>query len=818
MPAPRRIISRLVLLGLGLPGGAWAQSAERPVLPFKSLAGEDGVHVLYSNPALMNFDRDPGYAFYYDTTELGTGLDSIAVATTGLGLGTGIAYREYGDGAAGWWTVTSGASLRVSKGLSFGSVVHWQLPAGGENNFVSWDIGAGWRPSPYLGFGGSVLNLGSPAPDLGVNTRYGVGLAVRPWGDALTFGADYVTIAPPEGTIEQRAVASLKAHPARGLWLRAYGDVPLQEPGEVVVGGAVEVRFADLGLGVDARAGTESAAIGGGAYLTSIPRDDQIFASNKDVAVFRFDEPYPYNPRGGLLSAPGEGYLTLLRRLDDAASDPRVRGILLDLQSSPFSMAQVEEIRGILQRARENRKPVVAYLDQETGNGAYLLASGCDRVYLHPAGQLDLVGLSAELQYLRGTLDLVGIEPQFSKQAEYKSAPEQFTRFGASDASREQMNALLDDLDRVLTTGIAAGRGKTVEDVKRLIDGGPYTPQEALNAGLIDGLVYRDELETTLAGTFPKDFNLVEDYGRNVDTSGWATRRAIAVVTVDGVIASGESSPGGLFGGASTGSRTVVQALEQAADASAIKAVVLRVDSPGGSSFASDEIWRAVEKVQEEGKPVIVSMGGYAASGGYYVSAGADAIYALPSTVTGSIGVYSGKMNAERLFETLKLETEFYDRGRNASMFSSSKPFDDLQVAALDRLTLDTYRQFKERVSAGRGLSAEQVETVARGRVWSGTAAAERGLVDAFGGFPDAVERARVAAGLREDQETELVIFDPWARSGDGSLGARLVRVVAPKLRVPEVQAPEALRPWLDLQALEGETVFMLLPYRLEVE
>lgn len=818
MPPARRIVPYLCLFGLWVPALAHAQSAERPTLPFRSLAGEDGVHVLYSNPGLMNFDRDPGYALYYDTTGLGNGLDSVALATTGLGLGTGLAYREYGEGAAGWWTVTSGASLRVSKGLSFGSAVHWQLPAGGENNFVSWDVGAGWRPSPYLGFGGSVLNLGSPAPDLGVNTRYGVGLAVRPWGDALTFGADYVTIAPPEGTIEPRVVGSLRAHPARGVWLRAFGDVPLQTAGEAILGAAVEVHFADLGVGVDARAGTETGTVGGGAWIASIPRQDQVFASSKEVAVFRFDEPYPYNPRGSVLAAPPEGYLTLLRRMDEAAEDPRVRGILVDIHASPFSLAQVEELRRILQKARENRKPVVAYLDQETSNGAYLLATGCDRVYLHPAGQLDLVGLSAELQFLRGTLDLVGIEPQFSKQAEYKSAPEQFLRYGASDAAREQTNALLDDLSAVLVQGVATGRGKTVEEVRKLVDGGPYTPQEALAAGLIDGLVYRDELEVTLQGTFPKDFNLEERYGRDVDADGWATRRAIAVVSVDGVIASGESTPGGLLGGAATGSETVVQALEQAGKADAVKAVVLRVDSPGGSSFASDEIWRAVEQLKEEGKPVIVSMGGYAASGGYYVSAGADAIYALPSTVTGSIGVYSGKMNTERLFETLRLETEFYDRGRNASMFSSSKPFDDAQVAVLDRLTLDTYRQFKERVALGRGLSGEQVDTLARGRVWSGTAAAERGLVDAFGGFTDAVERARVAAGLREDQDFELVIFDPWARSSDGSLGARLVRVFAPKIEVPVLDTPDALRPWLDLQALEGEHLFMLLPYRLEIE
>lgn len=817
MPArPHR--GPLILGGIALiaPSLAWGQSAERPTLPFRSLAGEDGVHVLYTNPALMNFDRDAGYALYYDTTSLSGGLNSLSVATTGLGLGTGIGYREYGAGAAGWWSVTSGASIRLSEGFAFGSAVHWQLPAGGDNNFVSWDIGAGWRPTPYLGFGASVLNLGSPAPDFGVNTRYGAGLAVRPWGDALTIGADYVGIAPPAAEVEQHVVGSLRVRPARGVWLRAFGDLPLQAAGEPSFGGAVELRFADLALGVDARAGTESGDVGGGAWISSIPRDDQLFRGGKDVAVFRLDGEYPYNPRGGLLSAPPEGYLTLLRRMERAAEDPQIRGLLIHLQGLPFSMAQVEELRGVIERARQNRKPVVAYLEQETSNGAYLLATACDRVYLHPAGQVDLVGLSAELQYFRGALDLVGVEPQFARRAEYKSAPEQFTGYASSDPAREQMNALLDDLSGVLAAGIAAGRGKTVEDVQRLVDQGPYTAGEALNLGLIDGLVYPDELEATLSGTFPKDFSLVDDYSTAPDMSGWAPQRAIAVVTVDGAITSGDSNPGGLFGGASTGSRTVVKALDQARRSGAVKAVVLRVDSPGGSAFASDEIWRAVEKLKEEGKPVVVSMGGYAASGGYYVAAGADAIYALPSTVTGSIGVYSGKFNTEELFEKLDIGTEFYDRGRNASMYSSSKPFDEVQLAALDRLADDTYRQFKEKVTLGRGLSAEQVETVARGRVWSGRAAAERGLVDAFGGFHDAVERARVDAGIGEETPYEVVTFDPWSGSG-GDLGARLVRVVAPRLVAPRVEIPVELAPWLALHGLRDEHIFALMPYHLEI-
>lgn len=795
-----------------------AEAVERPSLPFRSLAGEDGVHVLYSNPALMNFDRDPGYALYYDSSGAGA-LNGLTVATTGSGVGAGIGYRQVGLGAdgeaTGWWTVSSGASVRLTDAISLGSSFNWQLPEGGRNNFVSWDIGLGWRPAPFIGLGAVVQNLGSPAPDVGVNTRYGAGLALRPAGDVLTFGVDWIADAPPEAALEQRLQASIRLKPARGTWVRLFADDSLTDPTDIRVGGAIELRFADLGVGLTARTSTTSPGgdLGIGGYVQTIPEDDQLFRGRREVATFDFADAYPYQPQGGLLSAPPEGYLTLLRRMESAARDPQVRGVLLEVSSAPFSLAQVEEIRAVLKTARENGKPVVAYINGEASNAGYLLTTACDRVYLHPAGQLDLVGLGAETQYFRGALELVGVEAQYAKRGQYKSAPEQWTESQSTEPARGQLNALLDDLYDSLVNGIAVGRGKSPEEIRALVDKGPFTSKEALDNGLVDGLLYPDELRDALAGTFPRGFDRDEDYGVSPDTSGWEPQRAVAVVVVDGVIASGASSPGGLLGGAATGSETVVQALDQARRTDAIKAVVLRVDSPGGSAFASDEIWRAVKRVREEGKPVIVSMGGYAASGGYFVSAGADAIYALPSTVTGSIGVYGGKVSAKGLFEKLDIHTEQYDRGRNAGMYSLSRPFDDIEFAALDRMIADTYRQFKEKVQDGRQLSAEEVETIAQGHVWSGTDAKERGLVDEHGGFFDAVERARAQAGMRADAPYSLVTFDPWSGGGVGELPAQLVRAFTPK-----VELPEEIKSFWSLAALKDERVFAMMPYSLEIE
>jgi protease-4 len=252
-----------------------------------------------------------------------------------------------------------------------------------------------------------------------------------------------------------------------------------------------------------------------------------------------------------------------------------------------------------------------------------------------------------------------------------------------------------------------------------------------------------------------------------------------------------------------------------------VKAVVLRVDSPGGSAFASDEIWRALEKLKEEGKPYVVSMGGLAASGGYYVSAGATAIYANPSTITGSIGVYSGKYDLEGLFDRIGIETELYNRGRRASMWSLSKPMDDSEFAAMDRLVGETYAQFKERVGDGRKLKPEQVEEVARGRVWSGSAASGRGLVDELGGFHAAVERARKEAGITERQKVELITYG--SRPGpDGELPRRDlsggVRVLLPPRQDVAALLPPELALLRDYQRLSQDRIWALSPYSLEIK
>lgn len=824
-PAHRPPLPLLALGGLALlasPLAAAQEGPERPLLPAVSLSGDDGALTLWRNPGSLSLDPDQSYYLGLSQEE-GTGLSEttrFAGALHGGPLATGVSYRS-GGGALDWWTLSTGLGLQAGRSFGIGTQIGWQLPEGAGNNFVTWDLGATWRPLRWLGMGVVAQNLFSTSGALGVDERVGGGLVLRPLGDRLFLAADLLLPTAGDPSLTDALVqgsARLKA--TEGLVLRGYGDSSGQ------VGLAAEVYFGAGGVGGFYRTGldADNPAPAGLLYGTSAEGDQRLVGSARRVVELELDGPYPYNPPVGLFARQSETYLHLLQRVEAAVRDDDVRGFVLHLDRTPFSLAQIEELRGLMLEAREAGKPVVAYLDQASSNGAYLLATSADRIYMHPAGDLELIGLSAEMLFLRGTLDLLGVEPTVAKRSEYKSAPEMFTRTGSSEANRAQTEALLDDLSGAWAEGIAAGRGKELARVWELVDDGPYPAARAEELGLVDGVAYPDEVEERFEDLFVADYQLSDDYGLEDEHTGWRPRREIAVVNVTGTIVPGQSATPGLFGGGFlAGSETIERQLRAARRSDSVKAIVLRVDSPGGSSFASDEIWHAVDRLRDSGKPVVVSMGGAAASGGYYVSAGADAIFANPSTITGSIGVYAGPLfSLGGFFDKIGVESEIYARGRRAAMYSLSKPMDEVEFAALDRMVGETYAQFKEKVGEGRDLEPEAVEEVARGRVWSGTAALDRALVDQLGGFPQAVAHARQLAEIPEGAEVRLVAFSDRGGPG-GDLARRSLRAAARAMGAPVApELPALLPPELaaiaQWQALSGDRVWAMMPYQLTVE
>ncbi|HZG52468.1 MAG TPA: signal peptide peptidase SppA, partial [Pyrinomonadaceae bacterium] len=480
---------------------------------------------------------------------------------------------------------------------------------------------------------------------------------------------------------------------------------------------------------------------------------------------------------------------------------------------------------------RSTGKPVYAYMEYGT-NKEYYLATACDRIYVAPIGDLFIVGLAADVMSLGGSLDKLGVRADFYQIGKYKTAPEQYTRKEMSEASREVMNSILDEFFARYVNTIAATRKKSAEDVRALIDNAPLGAWEAKAAGLIDDAKYRDEVEDELKKRLGyKDGDKLRkvkaaDYARvRPESLGLGEGERIALIFASGPIGGGSSNDGSAFSGQSTGSDTVVKALNEAREDKDIKAIVLRVDSPGGTSYASDVIWHAVERAKAQ-KPVVVSMGDVAASGGYYISATASKIVAHPSTITGSIGVYAGKPVIKGFYDWIGVNNEYVLRGKQAGMFRETEPFNADERAKFEGMMKSFYYDdFLPKVARGRGRDVEYIDSIAQGRVWTGAQARERGLVDEFGGLDKAVELAKGLANIPADKGVRRVVFpvprtflQQWMGGGDedaASVKAREQRAAI------ESALPEDMRRALRyLSVLEnmkrGETMAML-PFDLQI-
>ena len=445
--------------------------------------------------------------------------------------------------------------------------------------------------------------------------------------------------------------------------------------------------------------------------------------------------------------------------LDRASRDDRVTSLLARVQPALAPLALLQELRQAVLAFRAAGKHATAWAESFPGNGSYYLASAFDRVLLQPSGSVGLVGVAASATFLGDTLPWIGLEPDFGKRHEYKNAVNLFTETGFTEPHREATERLLESQLEQLVAGIAEGRGLSAEQVRALVDGGPHEAEQAVAAGLVDAVAFRDEVMAEAKGEDGALLYLVR-YAKRAKPKGLKKAPRIAVLDVTGAIAPGRNGvKPGLPPGPGTGSDTATAALREAVADDKVKAIILRVDSPGGAVGASEAIWREALQARAAGKPVVASMGGVAASGGYYVAVGADRIVASPGTITGSIGVFSGKFVTTGLRRRVRAATDVLRLNPNADMYGTQAPFTPDQRAKLDVSLDKVYDTFTARVAEGRGLAPEAVDAVARGRVWTGADAAERGLVDVLGGFATAVAEAKELAGLAPDAVVAIAGF-----------------------------------------------------------
>ena len=497
-----------------------------------------------------------------------------------------------------------------------------------------------------------------------------------------------------------------------------------------------------------------------------------------------------------------------------AAEDPRVAGLIAHVQLRASPPAAVQELRESI-AAFSAVKPSLAWAETYPGTMSYYLASAFGEVWMQPSGSLGLIGFASNAMFLRDALDKAGIEAQFVARGEYKSAANLFTEGGFTDAHREAVTRMLESLQEQVWQAVAESRKVDPGALDKWADQAPLLRDDAVASGLVDRIGFRDEAYARIAEMVgvedvsdpdvdaPPRLYLARYAGAArsrlappvPSVPGRRSKPTIAVITLDGAIVNGRGGPQFLpLGPSPVGGDTIAAALRAAAADDAVSAIVLRVDSPGGSVTASETIWREVQRARERGKPVVASMGGVAASGGYYVSMAADAIVANPGTITGSIGVITGKLVVRDLKGRLGVGSDTVRTNANADAWSIDAPFTPEQRARREAEADLFYTDFVERAADGRKLSTEAVDDVARGRVWTGADALARGLVDELGGFRTAVRRAKILAGLDEDADIRIASYpssslldmvrprassQPAAASLPDAVGALLGRSIA---------------------------------------
>jgi len=574
---------------------------------------------------------------------------------------------------------------------------------------------------------------------------------------------------------------------------------------------------------------------------------DAAQAARKKVTLAHIEISGSY-PEGG--TAPGlfgeivENLTNGLQRLEKAGRDESLDAVLLHINSPSIGWAKLHELRTGIKNARQKGRKFYAWLESaETKD--YLLATACDEIIIPESGMILMPGLRAEVSFYKNLFDMLAIQPQMLRVGEFKSAAEPYSRTEMSPAFREETEAILDDYYRQIVEMIAESRKLTADQVKAAIDGGLHTATDAKALGLIDRIGYEDSISELVKGdNKDAEVKISKGYGKkklDTDFSGItgmakmmnlmmgvepttrkSTASKIAIINAVGPIMSG-SSQADLFGEEIMGSNTMIKAIRQARDDATVKAVVLRVDSPGGSALASDLMWHELETLEGK-KPLIVSMGDVAASGGYYIAMGADRIFAEPGTLTGSIGVVGGKLAFEKFFEKIGITTTVVQRGKNSGVLSLTTPFTESEREAMQKMLNDIYSQFTKKAAAGRKMDYEKLEKLARGRVYTGAQALQLGLVDELGTLTDAIAYAKKAAGLDPDQKLERLdlpkpvspfeqLFGPLdpsaARMQQTAVSAWLKRLPA------EVSQP--LQTLDIIELLARERVLTVLPYRMSI-
>ena len=784
---------------------------DTPNLPQKSVATSDDTTSLYFNPAGLGYHAlQLGY--FYGRNQQNR-LDDHMVFLNLLGIAFSTQWRlgESNDYARRY---TLGMGVINTEAFAIGTSYSWYDSSFAYlDRYNQWDLGFIFRPWRRLSLGavGRALNKPLFRGEI-FETNWDLGVGLRPlpgkYVENLTLSVD-ANLNPRTtwGAVTPKFIAEAS------LW-----------PGNTIYGGFNQntgaffgLRFAQYISQLSLQANTPADAgafLGGGLligrerYATGIPALSRFLEINLDDPVSERKQ------EGFLFLSENFTFLELVRTIQLAKKDAQIKGILLTGREFKGGWGQAEELREAL-LSFQQKKPVYAYLEN-AGNKEYYIASMADRIFMPQSAMLDISGLKAETYFVKDLLAKVGVKADFIALGDYKSAPDRLTRSEPTKFDREQLEALLKSGVAELKAAIIAGRLRVKEEkIDELMDKGFFSATRAQEAGLIDEVAYMSEVENQLTAhgfSAPNWRVSAQDYAqtRFYDDT-WGTKPSVAVLVLAGEIMSGQSRPEGIFNKGTVGSETIEKILEQIRDDGNIKGLVLRIDSPGGSSLASDIIWnkiREVKKARGADFPIIVSIGNMAASGGYYLAVGGDEIFASHNSITGSIGIFTGKFNVKGLYDWLGVRKHTFKTHRNGAIFSESEGFTEEEKLLIKEHLTEFYELFLRRVADNRGTSPEQVKPVAGGRVWSGKDALAKKLVDKHGGLLLALQLVRDKAGIDENYY-QLQVFPSEAQN--------LLSLGDPrKLMLPGILR-EAARLVGKTESIKDEKVLFLMPYDIEV-
>ena len=818
----RRIIffAGIILVMFSVSSGFCYQSpTESFVLPYNSVATSDDISAINFNPAGLGLKRGFQTGFFHTFSDSSfQGDNGWFISAGGLGFSvewlgniTSQTYRKY--------TLSSGG--KFADGFFWGTSYSWFGSRHKDyDDLSSWKLGLLARPFEFLSLGMAANDLNGPRfLDKRTEVSYDFGLAVRPlrgfFYDRLTLSVD-ASLSQKDKLEDATTRFRAEVEPADGFIF--FGDI--DNDGNFGLGGRINLpqfgagSYNSVTKDYDYNQGIVYATVSSDRYRTLLERKDrflEIKLSGKIVEE---------NTRVGIF---GKKYATVMDLLTDisrAEGDETITGMLLRIDPFDMGLAKTQEVREAILQFKKSGKIVIAFMEQG-GDREYYLATAADRIALLPTGYLDVNGLAATVTFIKGTLDKVGVVADLEHIGDYKSASDLVTRESMSPAHREVVNSLLDDMYNQMIGQIAQERGWTEEETKSKIDQGPFTASEALKAGLVDTLLFYDQTDDLMSSECALKFGCLKYpfkpgdakvsreayHKRRYHKYSWAIPPKIAVIFATGSIMSGQSGSEFIIGDI-MGSETISQAIRRAREDKRIKAIVFRVDSGGGSGIASDVILRELILAKEV-KPVIVSMSDVAGSGGYWISCAADTIVSMPGTYTGSIGVISGKVSLEGLYQKIGFSSETVKRGKHADFYTTTRGFSDEEREVVRRQVKEFYDDFVRKVAEERDMSEEDVHAIAQGRVWTGRQAKDNGLVDELGGLNLALAIAKEKANLPQDAEVEIVTY-PKRRFRFGSPGGAVLG------SSPDVRSV--------IEELKGKNLFgderilLLMPYTVDIK